>query len=74
MRPLLALTALIAASTVLVGCSSPYVMTTKDGTAIMTQGKPKLDADAGVYKYEDSEGREGQVRAEQVNQVMQCGD
>lgn len=74
MRPLIALTALIAASSILVGCSSPYVMTTKNGAAIMTQGKPKLDTDAGVYKYEDSEGREGQVRAEEVNQLIQCGE
>ncbi|SEK97821.1 protein of unknown function [Atopomonas hussainii] len=74
MRRILPLTALLAAATLLAGCSSPYVMTTKSGNAIMTQGKPKLDEDTNTLKYEDSEGREGQIRAEEVNQIIQCGD
>ena len=37
----------------LAGCSSNYVMTTKSGQTIVTQGKPKLDKDTGMTSYTD---------------------
>lgn len=32
----------------LAGCSSDYVMATKDGNMILTQGKPEIDKDTGL--------------------------
>ncbi|WP_074194845.1 YgdI/YgdR family lipoprotein, partial [Klebsiella oxytoca] len=40
----------------LAGCSSNYVMTTKSGQTIVTQGKPKLDKDTGMTSYTDESG------------------
>ena len=35
------------------GCSSDYVMATKDGRMILTDGKPTVDDDTGLISYED---------------------
>ena len=32
------------------GCSSDYVMATKDGRMILTDGKPEIDDDTDYYK------------------------
>ncbi len=74
LKNIFALLTVTASLVSLTGCSSPYVITTRDGTAIVTDGKPKLDKKAGLYKYEDSEGRDGQVTAQDVKQVIECGD
>ena len=37
----------------LAGCTSNYVMTTKSGQTIVTQGKPRLDKDTGMTSYVD---------------------
>ncbi len=36
------------------GCSSDYVMATKDGRMILTDGKPTVDDDTGLISYEIS--------------------
>ena len=36
------------------GCSSDYVMATKDGRMILTDGKPEVDDDTGLISYEIS--------------------
>lgn len=35
------------------GCSSDYVMATKDGRMILTDGKPEIDDDTGLVSYHD---------------------
>lgn len=47
----------------LAGCSSNYVMTTKSGQTIVTQGKPKLDKDTGMTSYTDESGNKQIGRA-----------
>ncbi|MDQ5892706.1 MAG: hypothetical protein QG613_1577, partial [Pseudomonadota bacterium] len=37
----------------LAGCSSDYVMATKEGQMLLTQGKPVLDKDTGLLSYTD---------------------
>ncbi|VTN11401.1 Uncharacterized lipoprotein ygdR precursor [Raoultella terrigena] len=37
------------------GCSSDYVMATKDGRMILTDGKPAVDDDTGLISYEDQQ-------------------
>ena len=60
-----------AALLFLAGCSSPYVMSTKEGRLITTDGKPYLDEKAGVYNYTDSEGKKGQIRKDDVVQILE---
>ncbi|EIO8502994.1 YgdI/YgdR family lipoprotein, partial [Salmonella enterica] len=40
----------------LAGCTTNYVMTTKNGQTIVTQGKPQLDKETGMTSYTDQEG------------------
>jgi hypothetical protein len=61
----------VACVWLLTGCSSEYIISTTDGTMITTQGKPKLDEDSGMYKYEDSEGRSGTIKKDEVKQIME---
>ncbi|EKZ7761685.1 YgdI/YgdR family lipoprotein, partial [Salmonella enterica] len=37
----------------LAGCTTNYVMTTKNGQTIVTQGKPQLDKETGMTSYTD---------------------
>jgi len=57
---------------VLAACSSSeYIISTTDGTMITAHGKPKLNEETGMYKYEDSEGRDASIKKEQVKQIME---
>jgi len=62
---------LIACVLGLVACSSEYVISTRDGGMIVTDSKPKLDDDIGMYRYHDQEGREGMIKKEQVVQILE---
>lgn len=55
----------------LAGCSSNYVMTTKSGQTIVTQGKPKLDKDTGMTSYTDESGNERQINSSDVAQLVE---
>ena len=55
----------------LVGCSSQYIMSTKDGRMIATDSKPKLDDSTGMYRYYDEEGREMLIKKDDVTQIME---
>lgn len=55
----------------LAGCSSQYIMSTKDGKMITTDSKPKLDESTGMYRYYDHEGREVMIKKDDVTQIME---
>ncbi|HCB1502940.1 uncharacterized protein DUF903 [Klebsiella oxytoca] len=55
----------------LAGCSSNYVMTTKSGQTIVTQGKPKLDKDTGMTSYTDESGNQRQINSSDVAQLVE---
>lgn len=55
----------------LVGCSSNYVMATKEGNMLLTQGKPALDKDTGLLSYTDEEGNQKQINSDQISQIAQ---
>ncbi len=55
----------------LAGCSSNYVMATKDGNMILTQGKPEIDKDTGLISYKDEQGNHRQINGDQVTQVIE---
>lgn len=52
------------------GCSSDYVMATKDGRMILTDGKPTVDDDTGLISYEDQQGNKMQINRDDVSQII----
>ena len=55
----------------LAGCASDYVISTKDGNMILTDGKPELDKSTGLLSYTDEQGNERQINNDNVSQVME---
>lgn len=53
------------------GCSSDYVMATKDGKMIMTDGKPQIDKETGLVKYTDDSGHEMQINGDEVSSIVE---
>jgi len=53
------------------GCSSDYVMATKDGRMILTEGKPQVDSDTGLVSYRDTHGNEMQINRNEVSQIIE---
>lgn len=53
------------------GCSSDYVMATKDGRMILTDGKPKVDDETGLISYEDQKGNKQQINRDEVSQIIE---
>jgi len=53
------------------GCSSNYVMATKDGHMISTDGKPEIDKDTGLVKYTDQAGNELQINGDEVSSIIE---
>ncbi|WP_435927686.1 YgdI/YgdR family lipoprotein [Dryocola sp. BD613] len=53
------------------GCSSDYVMATKDGRMILTDGKPQIDDETGLVSYRDSQGNEMQINRDDVSQIIE---
>ena len=53
------------------GCTSEYIIATTDGQLISTDGKPKLDTDTDMYRFEDSEGRDQQIQKSSVKQILE---
>ncbi|MGY6028035.1 YgdI/YgdR family lipoprotein [Phytobacter sp. AG2a] len=53
------------------GCSSDYVMATKDGRMILTEGKPKVDDDTGLVSYRDQQGNKMQINRDDVSQILE---
>ena len=55
----------------LTACSSEYIIATTDGQLITTDGKPKLDKETGMYRFEDSEGRQQKTQKFSVKQILE---
>ncbi|MGL9751866.1 MAG: YgdI/YgdR family lipoprotein [Symbiopectobacterium sp.] len=55
------------------GCSSNYVIATKEGQMLLTKNKPALDKDTGLLSYldEDGHGQWRQINNEVVSQIVQ---
>lgn len=54
----------------LAGCTTNYVMTTKNGQTIVTQGKPQLDKETGMTSYTDQEGNQREINSNDVAQLI----
>ncbi|MDR7344591.1 MAG: YgdI/YgdR family lipoprotein [Pantoea sp.] len=53
------------------GCSSNYVMSTKNGHMIMTDGKPEIDKETGLVKYTDQAGNEMQINGDEISSIIE---
>ncbi|HBC0787594.1 TPA: lipoprotein YgdR, partial [Escherichia coli] len=51
--------------------SSDYVMATKDGRMILTDGKPEIDDDTGLVSYHDQQGNAMQINRDDVSQIIE---
>ncbi|SHH78977.1 YgdI/YgdR family lipoprotein [Ferrimonas marina] len=56
----------------LLGCgSTDYIMSTSDGRMIPTTGKPTLDEETGMYRYEDADGREQMIKKDEIQEIIE---
>nr|WP_113865578.1 YgdI/YgdR family lipoprotein [Brenneria salicis]NMN92568.1 uncharacterized protein DUF903 [Brenneria salicis ATCC 15712 = DSM 30166]RBP64586.1 uncharacterized protein DUF903 [Brenneria salicis ATCC 15712 = DSM 30166]RLM31359.1 DUF903 domain-containing protein [Brenneria salicis ATCC 15712 = DSM 30166] len=53
------------------GCSSQYVMATKEGQMLLTQSKPVLDKETGMLSYIDEQGNERQINSNDISQIIE---
>ena len=68
----LKMVAAAAAAVALAACgSTQYIMSTKEGRMIVTEGKPRLDERTGLYTYTDKDGKEGQIRRDDITQIIE---
>ncbi|MDF7657643.1 YgdI/YgdR family lipoprotein [Erwiniaceae bacterium L1_54_6] len=58
---------------VLSACSSNYQLQTNDGRTIVTSGKPNIDEDTGLIKYEDANGVKQQINRADVKTITEIG-
>lgn len=56
----------------LAGCTTNYVMTTKNGQTIVTQGKPQLDKETGMTSYTDQEGNQREINSNDVAHLIKA--
>ncbi|TKI06001.1 YgdI/YgdR family lipoprotein [Martelella alba] len=71
MKKSVAICASLLLAGVLAGCSSDYVMATKDGRMILTQGKPEMDKSTGMIRYTDERGNKMQINSNDVSQMIE---
>ena len=64
--PALAVLALLSACG-----STQYIMSTKEGRLLISDGKPDLDEKSGTYSYKDAEGRRASVPKADIVQIME---
>ncbi len=70
MNKLFAAVLLVGVALSVTACSSDYVMSTKTGEMIVTQGKPEVDKDTGMTRYTDQQGNERQINNNEIVQMM----
>ncbi len=70
MKKLFAVMLLGAVALSVTACSSDYVMSTKSGDMIVTQGKPEIDKDTGLTRYTDQQGNDRQINSNEIVQMI----
>lgn len=53
----------------LAGCSSPTVITLKDGSQLQTTDKPKYDEDSGFYEFEQLDGKPVRINKDDIHTI-----
>lgn len=62
---------LISTSCTLAGCSSDYVVATKQGQLLVTQGKPTIDKETGLVAYTDQQGHKIQINGDEISSMIE---
>lgn len=70
MKKYVAIVSAVLCAVMLSGCANDYVMATKDGRMILTQGKPELDKSTGLIRYTDERGNDMQINGNEVSQMI----
>lgn len=70
-KPLICLCAGVMIFT-LAGCTTDYVMTTKQGKTIVIQDKPKLDKETGMTSYTDQDGNKREINSSDVAELIEA--
>ena len=60
----------VTCSLLLSGCSSDYVMATKDGKMLVTEGKPVIDKETGLVEYTDQQGHTTQINSDDISSII----
>lgn len=55
----------------LTGCAGQYVISTKDGHMITTNGKPEIDKSTGLISYKDLDGSQHQIHQDDVKEMVE---
>ena len=53
----------------LAGCSSPTVITMKDGSQLQTTDTPKYDDDSGFYEFEELDGKPVRINKDDIHTI-----
>ena len=62
----------LAALTLLGACgSTQYIMSTKEGRLLISDGRPTLDEASGTYSYKDAEGKKAFVPKADIVQILE---
>lgn len=62
----------LAALALLAACgTTQYIMSTKSGEMIVTEGRPELNNETGMYEYRDAEGKRMQLNKGDVVQIIE---
>ena len=71
MKGLVSVVGIMLVALTLSGCSSDYVMATKDGRMIKTDGKPYIDKETGLVQYTDDQGHVMQINGDEVSTIIE---
>ncbi|MCE0489723.1 YgdI/YgdR family lipoprotein [Pantoea sp. Mb-10] len=71
MKGLVGVAGVILTALLMSGCSSDYVMATKDGRMIMSEGKPTIDKETGLVEYTDEQGHVMQINGDEVSTIIE---
>ncbi|MCX9154730.1 YgdI/YgdR family lipoprotein [Niveibacterium sp. 24ML] len=62
----------VALSFGLAACGgSQYILSTKEGRMLVSDGKPQLDEKSGMYKLRDADGKATMVNKDDIVQIME---
>ena len=53
----------------LAGCSSPTIITLKDGSQLETTNKPKYHHDSGFYEFEQRDGKPVRINKDDIHTI-----
>lgn len=71
MNKFILLITLAASAFALSGCTSDYVMSSKDGNMVVSHGKPIIDKETGMISYTDQDGNQHEIKRDSITQIVE---